>query len=46
MGDARTLFTLPVIGQPPWWLSRGDRPCWYTLRELLERTKAVAKANP
>jgi hypothetical protein len=37
-------LTLPVIGQPPWWLSKGDRPCWYTLRGLLQQTTTVAKA--
>ncbi|HYW26344.1 MAG TPA: hypothetical protein VE953_19385 [Terriglobales bacterium] len=45
MGDARILLALPLIGQPPWWLSRGDRPCWYTLRELLQRTTPVVRAT-
>jgi hypothetical protein len=45
VGDVHDLLTLPTIGEPPWWLTRGDRPCWYTLRVLLERTAAVASAD-
>lgn len=41
----RTLLNLPKIGQPPWWLTAGDRPCWFTLPMLLQRTQPVATAS-
>jgi len=36
---------LPHCGEPPWWLLRGDRPCWYTYRALVTRTSPFVRAT-